>query len=384
MTLADLRAELPLTKTTAYLQTGTYGLTPDSVTHLVFEMLQFMNYNGTSAPSTLQKLHEQETMAKEKLARFLNADSSELAWMPNTSQAMHKVLHGMRWQAGDEFIVTSAEHVSMQGACQALERNYGVNVKTIPATDGDETLLTALEEALTNQTKLFCISEVSTMDGRRLPVKRGTQIAHAHNVPVLADIAQSVGQCPVDLTALGCDFAIGSIHKWMLGTKGLGFLYVNRTQIPSFIPDFIPDYHPWTKMEEPLPPIDAASRADQGTHNYAIRIGVNRTIDILNAIGINHIAARCKQLTQLFFDAIGDWPGVNIISSTNPAHITGLCCVNFDGYQERQVRELIAKLADDQIIVKYQPEPKGIRLSFAAFNTEDDVERLIAMLQRHL
>ncbi|MEM7114102.1 MAG: aminotransferase class V-fold PLP-dependent enzyme [Chloroflexota bacterium] len=384
MPLATLRAELPLTKTTAYFQTGTYGLTPDSVTQLVYETLQFMNHSGTSSPDTLRKLHEQEAMAKDKLARFLNVSVPELAWMPNTSQAMHKVLHAMRWEAGDEFIVTSAEHVSMQGACQALERDYGVVVKTIPANGGDEVLLAALEEMITARTKLFCISEVSTMDGRRLPVKHSTQIAHARKVLVLVDVAQSVGQLPVDLTALGCDFAIGSIHKWMLGTKGLGFLYVNQTQIPSFIPDFIPDYHPWTKMDEPLPPIDAASRADQGTHNYAIRIGVNRTIDILNAIGINHIAAHCKQLTQLFFDAIGDWAGVNIISSTNPAHITGLCCINFDGYAEPQVRELIAKLLDEQIVVKYQPEPNGIRISFAAFNTKDDVQRLVASLKQHL
>ena len=384
MNLDDLRAELPLVDKLAYFQTGSVGPVPDSVIQHIYETLRFVNHNGLAVPETRLALQQQETEAKQKLARFLRASPDELAWMPNTSQAMHKVLHAMRWLPGDEFIVTSAEHVSIQGACQALIRDYGVVVKTIPATEGEVVLLGALEAAITKRTKLFCISDVSTMDGRRLPVRPSIAIAHAHNVPVLVDVAQSVGQCGVDLTALGGDFAIGSLHKWMLGSTGLGFLYVNRARLASFIPDFIPDYHPWTKMDGPLPPIDAASRSDQGTHDFAARISVSQTVDILKAIGIAQIEAHCRQLSLLFCDEVATWPKVHMVSSTDPHKMTGLCCIGFAGYGEQDVRALVARLLEERIVAKYQPEPNGLRLSFAPFNTTSEVERLLTVLKRLL
>lgn len=384
MNFADLRAELPLTKKVAYFQTGSAGPTPDSVTQLVSDTLFSISHNGLSVPDAREKLNDQEAQAKKKLARFLGADANELAWMPNTSQAMHKVLHAMRWRPGDEFIVTSAEHVSVQGACQTVEKIYGVNVITIPAFNGDAALLDALKQSVTSRTRLICVSDVSTMDGRRLPLAQCVKIAHEHGVPVLADVAQSVGQIPVNLHAIGCDYAIGSIHKWMLGTKGLGFLYVDKARIADFVPDLIPDYHPWTDMSGSLPPIDAASRADQGTYDYAIRIGVGRTIDILNGIGIEEIAAHCQRLSAHFCHEVRDWPGVNIVSSLEQNHLTGLCCINFDRLDEPEVRGLVNKLINERLIVKYQPEPNGIRLSFAPFNKLDEVERLLNHLKRHL
>ena len=384
MTFEQLRRELPLTEKVAYFQTGSHGPTPDSVTKRFYDTLLFLNHNGLSVPQAREVLNEQLSSAKGKLAHFLNIKVEELAWTPNTSQAMHKVFHGIRWQPGDEFIVSSAEHVSTQGACQVLEKHYGVHVNIIPAEDGDDALLTALSKTLTDRTRLVCLSQVSTMDGRRLPIAEATSIAHTRGVPVMVDGAQSVGQYPIDVSALNCDFFIGSCHKWLLGTKGLGFMYVSSERFFDFRPDFIPDYHPWLKPEDPHPPITAETRVEQGTSDLAIRIGMNRTLEIVNGLGLDRIEAHAARLVGILFREVGDWPGVRIVSPTEPGRGTGLVTLAFEGYDEPKLRDLIAKSMKERVIVKFQPEPKAMRISLAAFNSEDEVHRLLEVLKQHV
>ena len=384
MSFEELRAELPLTDKVAYFQTGSHGPTPDSVTKKVYETLLFLNHNGLSVPQTREVLNEGVTAAKGELARLLNIKVEELAWTANTSQAMQKVLHGVRLQPGDEFIVSSAEHVSTQGACQALENNYNVKVKIIPAEDGDDALLTALAETLTDRTRLVCLSQVSTMDGRRLPIAEATPIAHARGVPVMVDGAQSIGQYRINISSLNCDFFIGSCHKWLLGTKGLGFMYVSSQRILDFQPDFIPDYSPWLKPSDPRPTITAETRVEQGTSDLAIRIGMNRTLEIINALSLDRIEAHSRKLVSILFGEVGDWAGVNILSPIEPSQATGLVALVFDGYDEARLKDLIAKLMEERLVVKFQPEPVAMRISLSAFNNEDEVYRLLEALKRHL
>ena len=341
-----------------------------------------MNHNGPSIPEVRQVLAERENAAKAKLADLVKVRPNELAWTPNTSQGMHGVLRGIRWQPDDEFIVSSAEHFSTRGACQALEKHYGVIIKTIPADQGDDALLTGLSSALTDRTRLVCLSQVSCFDGRRLPIAEATPIAHQWDVPVLVDGAQSVGQYAVDVGALGCDFFIASCHKWLLGTKGLGFLWIPAERIANFRPNFVPDED--LKPGNPRPPINAASKVERGTHQPAIRIGMNRTLEIINALGIDRIEAHTRRLAEMVFEEVGEWPGVKIVTPTASGRASGLLALTFDGYDEPKLQELVVKLRKAQIVVKFQPILTGMRISLAAFNNADEVHHLLETMKRFI
>ena len=105
---------------------------------------------------------------------------------------------------------------------------------------------------------------------RLLPVKEAAAIAHDAGVPVMLDLAQSVGTMPVDLQELNCDFAVGSGHKWLLGPMGTGYIFVAERRMPGFHPNFIPDRSPWTLAGDPTPPPTARSRTEIGTYNLPL------------------------------------------------------------------------------------------------------------------
>ena len=383
----QLRQDLPLTQKVAYFQTGGHGPAPDSVIKVVHETMLYLNHNGAAVPEVKQALSEREGAVRQQLADFLNVEPRELAWTPNTSQAMQRVLRSVRWQSGDEFVVSSAEHVSTRGACRVLGEQYGVAIKTIPADQGDDALLEALTLALADRTRLVCLSQATTLDGRRLPIAEAAAIAHEQGVPVMVDGAQSVGQYPVDVAALGCDFFFGSGHKWLLGPRGQGFLWIAPERFPGFRPDFVPDGYPWLlwgKPGDPLPPATAAARVEQGTHDYAIRIGLGRALEILTTMGLDRIEAYVHQLADTLFQEVRQWKGVKIVSPTEPGRASGLVALTLDGYDEPNLRALIAKLMEEGIVVKFQPELTAMRISIASFNNEDEIHRLLETLKRFL
>lgn len=382
MSFEQLRRDLPLTDRLAYFQTGSGGPIPDSVLQVIQENMVYQSHFGPATPGGL--LIEREQCVREQLAEFLNVKSDELAWTPNTTQAMQRVLHSINWQSGDEFIVSSAEHVYTVGACQVLEKHFGVEIKTIPADQGDDALLEALSAALTARTRLVCLSQVTTVDGRRLPIAEAATIAHQRGVPLVVDAAQSLGQYPVDVAGLGCDFLVASGHKWLLGPMGLGFLWVASGRIPDFRPDFTPDFHPWSKPGDPVPPITLASRVEKGTQNYALPIGLGRALEIITALGLDQIETYVRRLVEILFQEIGQWNGVQILTPTEPGRASGLLPLVFDGYDEPKLRDLIGKLLKERIVVKFQPELTAMRISIACFNNEDDVHYLLDTLKRFL
>lgn len=382
MSFRQLREDLPLTRRLAYFQTGSYGPTPDSVLKVVAETMAFQSRHGSASPGVTGLLLDQEQRVRRQLVDFLGVRPEHLAWTSNTSQAMQRVLRSVDWRPGDEILVSSAEHVSTQDACRSLERYWGINVKTFPAEEGDDALLSGLEASLTGRARLVCLSQVSALDGRKLPAREAAGLAHARGVPLMLDGAQAVGQFPVNLPALGCDYYIASGHKWLLGPLGVGFLWVSPDRLAEFRPDFIPDASTWLKPEDPPPPVTAALRSELGTHNYALRIGLGRALEIMEALGPGRIERHVRELVQLIFDELETRSGVRIVTPTRPGLASGLVALEFNKLGESGLRRLIEDLMERGIVVKYQPERPALRISVAAFNTREEVLRLLNALDR--
>ncbi len=380
LSFRQLREDLPLTRRLAYFQTGSYGPTPDSVLKVVAETMAFQSRHGSASPRVTGILLDQERRVRTQLAEILGVLPEHLAWTSNTSQAMQRVLRSVDWRAGDEIVVSSAEHVSTQDACRALERHRGVVVKTFPAEFGDDALLSGLEAALEGPVRLVCLSQVSTLDGRRLPAREAAGLARSRGVPLMLDGAQAAGQFPVEIPALDCDYYIASGHKWLLGPLGVGFLWVAPDWLTEFRPDFIPDSSAWLKPEDPPPPVTAALRSELGTHNYALRIGLGRALEIMDALGPDRIELYVQELVQFLFDELKARPGIRIVTPTKPGLASGLVALEFQELEEIGLRRLIDDLLDQGIVVKYQPERPSLRVSVAAFNTQEEILRLLDAL----
>ena len=202
MTVEQLRQDLPMTGEVAYFQTGTYGPASDSVLQAVREAMEGEARHGPATTAGRLAHRDKEAAARSGLARMLNVKEEELSVDANTSRAMQQIVRGLDWQAGDEFVMTSLEHVSTYGLSHSLTQEHGVTVKVLEAELlTDEELLAELAAALNERTRLICLSHIASPDGRLLPIKEAAAIAHDAGVPVVLDLAQSVGQMPVDLAA---------------------------------------------------------------------------------------------------------------------------------------------------------------------------------------
>ena len=393
MTVEQLRQDLPMTGEVAYFQTGTYGPASDSVLQAVREAMEGEARHGPATTAGRLAHRDKEAAARSGLARMLNVKEEELSVDTNTSRAMQQIVRGLDWQAGDEFVMTSLEHVSTYGLSHSLTQEHGVTVKVLEAELlTDEELLAELAAALNEHTRLICLSHIASPDGRLLPIKEAAAIAHDAGVPVVLDLAQSVGQMPVDLAALDCDFAVGSGHKWLLGPMGTGYIFVSERQISGFRPNLIPDRSPWTLGGDPTPAPTARSRTEIGTYNHALVVGLGRAVEIVQSIGLDTMQARIADLTRRLRRGVAQFDRARIITPLEPEKSAGITSVMFDGYTKTDMDGLVARLQErHQALVKAQwltapPDPVKIamRISVAAFNNEIEVDRLLEGIDEDL
>ncbi|MCY3800902.1 MAG: aminotransferase class V-fold PLP-dependent enzyme [Chloroflexi bacterium] len=396
MPLESLRDELPMTREVMYFNTAMNGPTLDCVLKTVADETAIESRIGLAYAvpgfGTSQEQGDREDAARAEIASLLHCDVADLAITPNTAQAMHRVLRSIDWQAGDELCISSLEHLSSFDAAQALAEQRGVVVRTVPAEGGDGDFLEHLTSALSDRTRLVIVSEVTSPDGRRLPLREAADVAHQRGVLVVGDGAQSVGVYPVNVPDFGCDYYVGSGHKWLLGPRGTGFIWVSPDRIDEFRPDLVPDVSLWHDPRTPVPPTTARRRLEFNTYNHAAVIGFGQAARLANEIGLDAIEDRVNGLAALIREEVSRWKGVTVLTPMAPEASAGITTLAFDGLSDDGIKEVVRRLAyEDRVIVKFQwlsaparPGHSAMRISTAAFNTEQEVDVLLRTLKSKL
>ena len=389
LSLEELREQVPVTREVGYFQTGTYGPALASVVKAVRESMEYEAMHGPARPSTRQFIMEKEEAARANLAELLNVQPDELGLGSNTTRSMQRVLRNIDWREGDEFVTTSIEHVSTADASRGLEQERGVAAKVVDAGDSDAEFLESMDGAVTERAKLVLISHVASPNGRIMPVREAVDIAHDRGVPVLVDAAQSIGQFPVDAQALGCDYIIGSGPKWLLGPMGSGYVWVAPDHTDGFRPYFTPDVGSWSMPGAPAEEPTARTRAEFGTYNHPLVIGLGTAVRTLMDVGLDVIRDHVAGLSRTLREAMLDTPGVNVLTPLEPSKSAGVTTLTVDGFSDEDLQALVAWLdAERNILVKAQwlsaplrPGHSGMRISVAGFNTEEEIHHLIDSLR---
>jgi cysteine desulfurase/selenocysteine lyase len=292
---------------------------------------------------------------------------------------MRTVIHGLRLTSVDDLITSDQEHVATRSLYRGLQDSVGLTVNVLSTVGSDGDFLVRLETALRQsaaQRKVVLLSHVSCVDGRLLPVTEAVQLTRAHGGISFIDGAQAVGQAPVDVQALGADFYIGSCHKWLLGPSGVGYLHIQREQLANFNPNWLPDHD--------RQQLTAALLGEAGTTNLAQRAGVRVAIEQMQQIGLTAVATHCAQLTQQLRDGLQLLPGITLLGPEEPNRQTGLVGFTVQGWSADRCKALVERLyRQKRILIKYQPEQTGLRVSLAAFKTAVEVAALLAALSRN-
>jgi len=383
-TLAQLRADIALTNQFAYFQTGSEGPLPDPAQAIIAAVVREENCSALAGRNAYGDLMQRAESARVSLGRLLNVQPMDLCWTQNTSSSNRLALGSLPWSAGDRLAMTATEHVSTRHVARRIHQITGRQPTIIPVGDaGSYTpayFLEQLDRLLTPDHRLLVMSHVSCLDGRRLPLIEATRLAHARGVKVLIDGAQAVGQFPVDVAAIDPEFYAGSVHKWLLGPAGIGYLYVARRELPSFYPNLMP----LPEANEPTPP-DAGSRSQIGTETLSLRMAAAFMVDSFLAIGLQTVEAHVAALTRRLRDGLRELLALGtfeIISPYEWALSSGITSLRFPTWPAEKVQALIDRIWDEfRVVVKFQVDFAGIRISVASFNSADEVDQLLLALR---
>lgn len=382
-TLADLRADIPLARDFIYLNSCTFGPALQSVQQRMSEALREENeaiiaIRGSQRGVNYYRRAEE---ARERVANLMNVAPSDVAWVYNTTTATRLAVMSFNWQAGDKLAVTDVEHLSTHSVARGLAQHAGVDVTTIPTGDGPsytpDRFLEQLDQSLKSDHRLLVMSHVSNIDGRRLPVAEAVRLAQSRGVKTLVDGAQSLGVFPVDVQAIGADFYSASVHKWLMGPPGIGFLVISPAAREWYNPHFVP-----TPVDETgaidTSQVTAATFSELGTPNYALRLGAGHCIEIAEQIGLAAIEERMRTLTAYLRDGLRYVPGVRIASPMAWENSSSVTTIQLDEGTPERCHRLIARLLDEyRIVVKFRREICGVRIGVAAFNTVEEIDRLL-------
>lgn len=383
-----VREMLPGVHDTVYLNTGTCGPLPTVAYQAMQEELRRDLTKARIDSSHFPTLTATRAQVRETVAKVVGAEPAEIAVTASTTDGMYAAIIGYRWQPGDELLITNLEHPGGLVPSFLAKRRSGVRIRVVDlGLGGGETseIVRKFEQAMTARTRMIVLSHVSYTTGAMLPLKEIVQLAHAHDVLVVADAAQSYGALKLDLHDIGVDVYAFAGQKWMCGPDGTGGLYIRADRVGDFEQTFVSggtiresmDYHGGS-----VAPAFGAARFDTAGRSVLLMTGqIAATTWINEELGMDWAADRIAQIAGHTYDELSRLQGVTMVTPREA--LCGLIAFNVDGFTGP---ELSQRLADEhnvtiRFVTKYINNPDAARVSLGFFNTEEDVQKLVNGIQ---
>jgi len=368
-----VRDQFPLTHDRVYFNNGTIGPSPFVVRDAVKSAIDNMDSTGEYAGGE---------NARGKIAKFINAEESEISITHNVTEGINIIATGLPLQRGDEVILTTHEHAGNALPWLNRARRDNLTVKALrPGATAAETL-NRLSDLITPKTKVIAIPHISCTIGQVFPVKEITALGHAKGLWVFFDGAHGPGTTLLDMKAIGCDFYATCGHKWMCGPKGTGFLYVKKELLDTVEAHCVGAYSDtgWDTTTDPPEfkgYVPTAHRYDYGTQNAALQIGLAASVDFLYHIGMENIVARGSALAKhLQQGLLGLGDGVEMLTPTEDASRGFIVGFRLKKMPYDKFAEFAGKKG---FRVRIVPENhlNSIRISTHLYNNFDEVDRFV-------
>ncbi|UPV99103.1 aminotransferase class V-fold PLP-dependent enzyme [Halorussus gelatinilyticus] len=373
MTPTELRAAMPALDRTTYMNTGAAGPSPTNVVEAVESCVERHEYDAPAAEGMYPAAFDVFDETRETIADHFDVGSEEIALTQSTTDGINRVAAALDWDPGDTVVRTDLEHSSGILPWKRLKRR-GVEVEVVGSEAGRldmDQMKSAVRDA-----KLVCLSSLTWSHGTRLPVSKVVELAHDADALVLVDAVQCPGQMPIDLREWGADFVAGAGHKWLLGPFGAGFVHV----APGAETRLDPAHIGYRSVEDPNAEEYAyepgAHRLEVGTVSPAPYAGLSEAIETIESVGYETIQRRVEDLTDRLKEGIADSETARLLSPRE--YESGL--VTF-AVEDPDSEAFVEELAEDGIRIRSLPFPENaVRASVHVFNTEDDVDELVAWL----
>lgn len=356
-----------------YLQTGSLGPTPRPVMDRVIEVWRTLE--GNPVAQGYGALEQAQDAVRGTAAAFLGCTTDEIVLTSSTTEGMNWVAEGLRLQSGDRVLTTDQEHPGGRSCWDHLARIGGVTIDVVtipPELHDPAAIVDRFTQALRPETRVVSFSHLLTSTGLRMPVAQLTRLARDHGAVSVVDGAQAAGGIVVDVKVLGADVYVTSGHKWLLGPKGTGILYISAGLGSRIQPIALEGGR-------------ASYSGSSGVRNIPGLIGLGEAIRYLAARGPVATEAHNLELRNLVQTTLADLPRLELVSAPPGPMASPLLTYRLPA--AIPAGALYQRLAErHRVIVKVVPGQwmNGHRISTHCFNTRADVLALREALGREL
>ena len=377
MDVGKLREQIPTTQRMTYLNTGWAGPSPASVVDAISRRLEYESYNGPTSVEVLDSGEAIDLEAREAVAGLIGASADEVLLTSSTTDGINTVMIGLPWEEGDEIVTCNLEHSSILLPSYQLQRLCGVkvNVLTVDPGEAHESILSKVEDAITDRTRMVFFSHIEYSTGLRIPVEGIRKLTAGRGIWMLIDGAQGAGHVSVDVGEIDCDFYAMPGQKWLLGPDGTGALYIRGSMIPRG--RACAGLGQVGHVVRPLRRGGARHEQHRQVHSGHVERaptapGSSDGIRFVSEVGIEAIEERATGLGAMLRERLAAMPHVEVLSPMSGPGQSGLTTFTVAG---RDPEQTARQLWDThRIVIRDVKYPSCLRASLDFFNTEEEVE----------
>jgi selenocysteine lyase/cysteine desulfurase len=371
---AAIRDEFPIFETATYLNSCSQGALSHSVRTAVDEWLAGWDKNGAEWGFWVDR----NEAFRSAIAGLLHAEADDVAVTTSVSQGVSALVSALPLDGERNRIVISEYEFPTIGQIAHAQELRGAQVVHVRPGDDGSISAEQFAAAIDERTALVCCTTLSYRSGHRHDVAAIAKAAHAAGALVLADSYQACGAVELDVRALGADVVTGGTVKYLLGTAGLGFMWVR----PELHATLVPTQTGWFADEDifamsiaDYSPHASARRFDSGTPPVPSLYAGVAGLELVTGAGVPAIEAHVRGLAGRLLDGL-DELGATVATPRDPSARGPLVCV-----RATDVERLVATLGREGIIVSSRDD--NLRVALHLYNVAEDVDRLLAELASH-
>lgn len=365
-----------------FLNHGSFGATP----RIVFEKYQWWQRELERQPVDFLGVRFNTLMceARTGLAEYVHTNPDDLFYVPNATTGLNIVARSLRLNPGDEVLTTDHEYGALDRMWRFLCRKSGAVYRQqpvpVPVTTGDD-LVERVWAGVTPRTRVLFLSHITSPTALILPVPELCERARAAGIISIVDGAHTVGQLPLDVEAIGADFFASNAHKWLCAPKGTAFVHV-RHSIQDLVEPLVVSWGYEAQSPGPSRLIDEQEWT--GTRDPSAYLTVPEAIRFVNEHRWDAVRAYCHALAQQARERVTALFDLPPLSPDSTAWYMQMVTLPLPPCKPLEVKaRLIHEFHIEIPIVVWQDRPY-IRVSVQAYNTQQDIDRLVDALQKIL
>ena len=370
----ELRSRFPVLERKTYLNSGSYCALAETVKQAINNYMDDRLLVGANWDVWVMK----NESVRSLMAQVLRAEADEIAVTASASAGINALASAFDFTGKRNKVVISDFEFPTNAQIWHAQEPRGAKVVHVHRDANGYIPLEHFEKAIDEETRVVAVTHVCFRNGAKLDIAGIVKLAHAKGAQVLLDCYQSVGSMTVDVKQFDVDFAVGGMLKYLLGTAGLGFLYVRKELIPALTPTNSGWFAQANIAAMDITanrPSPTARRFEAGTPAVVNCYAVEAGLKIILEVGTAVIEERVKYLTRLYMDRLEEieWP--SITPRADDRHGPMVCV------RANQVAQLFGRLTEQDIVTSFRDD--NLRATFHFYNNEKDVEAIVQALLGH-